>query len=207
MKRGDGGAAPHTHLGKGSPSLKTGESNESPLSPAMKTFLAFSLGDLPDVPQDSLHVVDQAAQTTRRMPDTSTADALKGLDEIATRGKKSPGELGDLGPDPVLAGQLGAEIERGEAVVTRLEGLLRDAVARMTVLKGQAVVVLDDAREQIVQREQRGRIQPECYSHVHRFVAARGEAITEGIVRAKALKAAQKSAAANETEAAAKKTG
>lgn len=181
-------------------------SNEASLTPAMKTRIAHSLLDLPDVPTDSALVTEQAAATTRRMPDTSLADALRGLDEIASRGKKFPGELGDLGPDPELAGKLAIELAGGEAVVTRLEGLLRDAQARMTVLKGHAVVVLDEAHEQIVQREQRGRIQPECYNHVHRFVAARGEAITEGIVRAKALKAAQKAGAANETEAA-KKTG
>ncbi len=191
--------------------MKLNDPNDAPLSPAMNTSLALSLHELPAVPQDAAQVAEQAANVTRRMPDSSIADGLRGLDEIAARGKESPGELGDLGPSPALAGQLSAEIERGEAVVTRLEALLRDAIARMTVLKGQAVVVLDEAHEQIVQREQRGRIQPECYSHVHRFVAARGEAITEGIVRAKALKAAQKAAqkgaAANETEAAAKKTG
>jgi hypothetical protein len=173
--------------------------------PALKTHILLALDLLPVVPADTADVQEQVQPSTRKMPDSSMADAQRGLDEIASRGEHFPGELGDLGPDPKLAGALRTELARGEAVITRLEALLRDVTARMTVLKGQAVTLLDDAHEQIVQREQRGRIQPESYAHVHRFVAARGEAITEGIVRAKALKAAQKGAA-NDASAV-KKTG
>jgi hypothetical protein len=158
------------------------------------------------VPVDALEVQRLAADSTRRISDNTMAEALGGLDEIASRGLAHPGELGDLGPDPTLARALARELSAGEAVLTRLEALLRDAQARMAVLKHQAAVVLDEAHAQIVLREQRGRIQPECYANVHRFVAARNEAIADGIARARSLKAAQKAASANDTDAP-RKTG
>jgi len=85
----------------------------------MKTRIALSLLDLPGVPADTAQVTEQAAATTRRMPD-SMSDALRGLDEVASRGKNFPGELGDLGPE--LAGKHAAEIQRGEAIT---EGIVR----------------------------------------------------------------------------------
>lgn len=185
--------------------MKQDKSNEPSDMTALKAAIEIHLKHLPVVPADAMVVAGMAASTTRRLPDASMADAQKALKEIAARGELNPGEFGDLGPDPKRADAIADQLDLGEALLKRLDGLTRDVQARMIVLKGEAVLTIEEALEQIEARERRGLLQPECYDHVHRVINARGEAIVEGRERARALKAAQK--AANETAAAEKKTG
>lgn len=68
--------------------------------PALKARILLGLDLLPVVPADTADVQEQVQPSTRKMPESSMADAQRGLDEIASRSEHLPGELGDLGPDP-----------------------------------------------------------------------------------------------------------
>lgn len=152
----------------------------------------FALDALPEVPADREAVERAAAASTRRFPEKDRAEGVKGLREVAARDAKNPGELGDLGPDPAAAALAADTLESAYLALARLEELTNYVRAFVGAKEHEATVLLDKAHDEATRRVAAGRVQRDWYKHVFAFVEARGEAVAEGIARAKAQKNAAK---------------
>lgn len=156
-----------------------------------KLWTILAVEDLPLVPGDQAKVLADAALATRRFPEASYAEGVNGLKEVAARGKSHPGELGDLVPPTERAGAAAQVLERGRAVVARLEALTAYHRAVLAVEENNANTMIDDFEEEAERRIQKARIPPEAYDNLRRYVGARGEAISRGRAQAKAVQEAR----------------
>ncbi len=132
-----------------------------------------------------------ANRQLRRFPDASYAEGISGLKEVGDRLTTHPNELGDLVAPPETALAAATVLERGRAVVARLEALLAYHRAVLAVEENHANSLLDTYAEEAERRISKARIPPETYFNLRKFVATRGELIARGIAQAKVLREAE----------------
>lgn len=157
---------------------------------ASSTDFLSSLDAVPAVPADRAEVFAQAEAiaVSGRFPEANRAEGILGLREILARLARSPNELGDLGPDGAECGQLADGIDHATRAIARFEALAEYLRAWRTVREARASKRIDLAYAQVTQRVELGRLQADAYGNVRAFVEARGQAIADGIARAKAAK-------------------
>jgi len=157
-----------------------------------RTWQLLSVSELAALPKDQEEVLKEGAnRQLRRFPDASYAEGISGLKEVGDRLTTHPNELGDLVAPPETALAAATVLERGRAVVARLEALLAYHRAVLAVEENHANSLLDTYAEEAERRISKARIPPETYFNLRKFVATRGELIARGIAQAKVLREAE----------------
>lgn len=145
---------------------------------------------LPKVPESRQAVSARAEGATRYMSAAQRDLRVEALREVAARGEARGRELGDLGPDPVICGEVGEELAAIDAVIARLDELRAYAVEWRTAAEDAAIPMLKGAAEQAAPRVERGLVDAESYPKLLRYAGLQGEAIVEGRARAKRVRSA-----------------
>jgi hypothetical protein len=122
-------------------------------------------------------------QRLRRISDEQMADEVHALRQYAARAGQVPEELGTLVASPAEAARLADRIEAAQATRTALLAALDYTNELLAIAKSDGLILIEEAHDEITHR---ARKQPQLlvsYDSTVRIIAARGEAIAEGLAR------------------------
>lgn len=119
----------------------------------------------------------------RRVSEEESPGVVQSLQQYAARGAEVRVELGELVAKPAEAAHLADRIEAALATRTALVALLGYTNELLSIARSDGLVLLEEAHDEITHRARRRPQLLRTYDGTVRLIAARGEAISEGLAR------------------------
>lgn len=144
---------------------------------------------VPNVPRGYVALNEGDARALQRFPEENRAEGVDALTQYATRLEVKPGALGDTVAEPALARALATRIQSATDTIAALGALLAYHTEQRALAENDATVLLKDAQEEIDRRVRKGLARSTDWSLVTRFTQLHGDAVVQGLARARQAKA------------------
>ncbi|HEX2571422.1 MAG TPA: hypothetical protein VH877_17820 [Polyangia bacterium] len=148
-----------------------------------RTLPVLPAEEVPDIASGYRPASIKERRRLRKVSEDQSPDEVVALRQYAARGGQVSEELGTLVASPAEAARLADRIEAAVATQTALTSALEYTNELLAIARSDGMILLEEAHDEIVHRSRKQPQLVRSYDATLRLIAARSEAISEGLAR------------------------